>query len=115
APLVESGGRHEATPVFHGVPGCAFGLNPFGPNVDEKGELLGVPDERRDQPPTHQREMALALRHPHDRNRLGRGDVVSRRKFLILDIAEQLFQLFRVGPEEEASAHLWWSLVTRRG
>ena len=105
APFVEAGGRHQAAAIAHGGAERGFVQNPFGAGVDEKRELLRVLDPGRHQPPAHQREAAGAAHHAHHGDRLGRRDVVARREILAVEVAEQGFEFFRRGGQDETSAH----------
>ena len=66
---------------------------------------MGVLDPGGDQAPAHQGERAHAVGEAHDRHRLGRRDVVARRKIRLLRIAEQRTDRFRRGGYEIAAAH----------
>src|SRR6516162_5440469 len=58
-----------------------------------------------DQAPAHQGERAHAVGEAHDRHRLGRRDVVARRKIRLLHVAEQRTDRFRRRGYEIAAAH----------
>ena len=77
----------------------------LGARVDQQREVLRVLDPGRDQPPAHQGELTLALGHPHDRHRLGRRDIVARRKIGLLAIAKQRPDRLRRAGDAVASAH----------
>src|SRR5262249_15122638 len=83
----------------------------FGARIDQQRERAGVLHPGRDQPPAHQRELALAVYHAHDRDRLGRCHVVARRGGWLLGVAEQPPKRFRRGSDQIASTHVWAGLT----
>src|SRR5262245_3968649 len=105
-PGVKAVGGNEAAPPAHGVAEGWLVVHGLAARIDEQAEILRVLDPRRDQAPTHQRELPFSLDLANDGHRLRRRDIVARREIRLLRIAEQAPDRFRRGNDHVASTHL---------
>ena len=85
-PFVEAVGRDQTAAPLHGVPERRLVEHRIAARLQHQRECLGILDPGRNQTPTHQRELPLALIEPHDRNRLRRRHVVARREIRLFRI-----------------------------
>src|SRR4029079_1474218 len=99
-PFIEAVSRHETAAMAHGAAKGRLVRCRLGPGVDQRRELAGVLDPRRDEAPAHQSQLARAFRiETSDENRLRRRDVVSRRKLVHGGTIEQPANCFGRGCE----------------
>jgi len=89
-PIVKAVSRNKAAPPAHGVAEGGLVEHGFAARVDDQREGLRILDPVGYQSPAHECEGAVAVRKPHDRNRLGRRYVVAGREIRPLGIPEKL-------------------------
>jgi len=89
-PFVIAVRRDQAAPPLDGV--LEGGLFPdrLGARIDQQRKSTGILDPGRNQAPAHQPEMPAAILQHHHWDRLGRRNIVARRKIGLLDVAENL-------------------------
>ena len=104
-PFVIAVGRDQAAPPPDRVLEGRFFRTVSERALISRREFPGVLDPGRQQAPAHQPEMPDAVFDDHDGYRLGRRNIISRRKIGLLDIAENLPQGRRGRGYDETSAH----------
>ena len=93
-PFVKRIGRHQAAPVFHRVTECGQRYCGFRSRVDHARSARSIFRPRRNQSPSHLRELSRGLSGilSDNRNRLGRSDIVPR--YPVLGIGDRV-EVFR--------------------
>ena len=89
APVVKSIRRNEAAAAPHRVAESRLLQRQFAARVDEKRKFLRILHPGRNKSPARQRELALAIDEPHDRNWLSWRDVIAGRKIRQFVVAEE--------------------------